>query len=90
MAKGLAACGVRVEEGPDFLIVHGTGKPPRGGANVAVNLDHRVAMTFLVLGQVSAEPVGVDDGSPIDTSFPDFVTLMNTLGGRIDNAGEAA
>ena len=90
MAKGLTACGVRVEEGPDFLIVHGMGKAPKGGGAIAANLDHRVAMTFLVLGLASAEPVGVDDGSPIDTSFPDFVPLMNGLGGRIRNAGEAA
>ena len=80
MAKGLAACGVRVEEGPDFLIVHGTGKPPRGGANVAVNLDHRVAMTFLVLGQVSERPVTIDDAASIATSFPNFESLMTRLG----------
>ncbi len=90
MAKGLAACGVRVEEGQDFLIVHGTGKPPRGGATIAANLDHRVAMTFLVLGQASAEAIGVDDGSPIDTSFPDFVALMTALGGRIGDTDTAA
>jgi len=90
MAKGLAACGVRVEEGQDFLIVHGAGRPPRGAATIAANLDHRVAMTFLVLGLASQEPVAVDDGSPIDTSFPDFVPLMNGLGGRIHDAEAVA
>jgi len=86
MARGLADCGVDVEEGEDFLVVHGTGAPPRGGATVATELDHRMAMSFLVLGGVSAEPVAVDDGSPIETSFPGFETLMNGLGCNIEKA----
>lgn len=84
IARGLEACGVRVEEGEDWLAVQGTGRPPRGGARIAVHLDHRIAMSFLVLGQVSAEPIGVDDASPIDTSFPGFQALMTGLGARVE------
>ena len=40
-------------------------------------------MAFLVMGMVAEKPVSVDDGSPIETSFPGFVTLMNGLGARI-------
>jgi len=87
MARGLAACGVEVEETADSLVIHGTGRPPRGGARVTVDLDHRIAMAFLVLGMVSREPVGVDDAGPIATSFPGFVGLMNGLGGRIAKEG---
>lgn len=84
MADGLARCGVSVEVGADdSLIVRGTGRPPQGGATVATAMDHRIAMSFLVLGMGSAEPVRVDDGAFIDTSFPGFVALMNGLGGRI-------
>lgn len=83
MARGLAACGVRVEEGNDFLVIHGLGAPPRGGAHIQTELDHRIAMSFLVLGMVSSEPVTIDDGGPIETSFPGFVNLMNDLGGNI-------
>lgn len=86
IARGLAACGVEVEEGPDTLLIHGTGRPPRGGARVAVDLDHRIAMAFLVLGAVTAEPVAIDDASPIDTSFPGFLDLMNGLGMRISES----
>jgi 3-phosphoshikimate 1-carboxyvinyltransferase len=50
VARGLAACGVEVEEGPDSLVVHGEGARPPGGASVAAVLDHRIAMSFLVLG----------------------------------------
>lgn len=80
MAKGLAACGVELEEGEDSLIIHGTGKPPKGGALIETALDHRIAMSFLVLGCVTDEPVTIDDVSPIRTSFPDFTDLMADLG----------
>ena len=83
MARGLEACGARVEEGPDALTVHGTGRAPPGGARIAVQRDHRIAMAFLVLGMVTAEPVAIDDAGPIETSFPGFAGFMNGLGARI-------
>lgn len=83
MARGLTACGVSVAEGEDWLAVTGNGKKPKGGAHIAVNLDHRPAMSFLVLGLAAEKPVSIDDGSPIDTSFPGFAGLMNGMGGSI-------
>ncbi|HVO03960.1 MAG TPA: 3-phosphoshikimate 1-carboxyvinyltransferase [Candidatus Cybelea sp.] len=83
MARGLAACGARVEEGKDWLTVRGTGKAPNGGTRIAVNLDHRPAMSFLVMGMGARTPIEIDDGSPIDTSFPGFTELMNGLGAGI-------
>jgi len=83
IADGLTACGVTVEAGADSLTVEGRpGKIP-GGAVVATQMDHRIAMSFLVLGMVSGAPIQVDDGSYIDTSFPAFVELMNGVGARI-------
>lgn len=84
MATGLAACGVTVEELPDGLIVTGTGgdKIP-GGATVASHLDHRIAMSFAVLGLGARQPITVDDGRPIATSFPNFLDLMRTLGADV-------
>ncbi|GAB4174519.1 MAG: 3-phosphoshikimate 1-carboxyvinyltransferase [Thalassobaculales bacterium] len=82
-ARGLAACGVSVEAGDDYLIVHGRGRPPAGGASIAANLDHRIAMAFLVMGMGSAAPVAIDDGATIATSFPSFVAGMNALGAAI-------
>ncbi len=86
MARGLEACGVRVEEDEDTLIVHGTGRVA-GGAMARTHIDHRIAMAFLVLGLVSDSPVRVDDGSPIATSFPDFEALMTGLGADIAREG---
>ena len=83
VANGLKACGVNIEMGDDWLTIHGTGKPPRGGALIETALDHRIAMSFLVLGTVTAEPIIVDDGAPIRTSFPNFITLMSELGATI-------
>ncbi|WP_408870033.1 3-phosphoshikimate 1-carboxyvinyltransferase [Elioraea sp.] len=83
IATGLAACGARVSIEGDDLLVHGTGAPPRGGATVETHMDHRIAMSFLVLGQVTAEPVAIDDGGFIDTSFPGFADLMRGLGAAI-------
>jgi 3-phosphoshikimate 1-carboxyvinyltransferase len=86
MARGLAASGVKVEEGEDWLAVEGTGTPPGGQARIAVNLDHRIAMAFLVLGMASRDGVAIDDARPIETSFPGFVALMNGLGARLEAA----
>ena len=81
MARGLEACGVTVEEDEDTLIVNGMGAGGvPGGATCAVHLDHRIAMSFLVCGMAAAQPVGVDDASPILTSFPVFEGLMRGLG----------
>lgn len=89
IATGLESCGVRVDAGEDSLTVHGTGKPPKGGALIETHLDHRIAMSFLVLGTATDEPVTIDDSRPIATSFPGFADLLNGLGGRIEEAEEA-
>ena len=83
VAEGLKACGARVEIEGDDLIIHGQGKPPVGGATILTALDHRIAMSFLVLGMASSDPIRVDDGTVIATSFPKFTDMMNGLGASI-------
>ena len=82
MARGLEACGVRVEEEVDVFTVHAMSKVP-GGATAHSRLDHRIAMSFLVLGLVSERAISIDDGGPIATSFPMFEALMTGLGATI-------
>jgi 3-phosphoshikimate 1-carboxyvinyltransferase len=89
IVRGLTAAGVEAEESEDSLIIRGTGQPPRGGAEIGVRLDHRIAMAFLVLGMVSDGPIQIDDGTTIDTSFPRFAGLMNGLGAVISPANGA-
>ena len=84
MAKGLRANGVTVDEGDDWWIVKGLGHGNvPGGATCESQLDHRIAMSFMVMGMASQKPVSVDDGGPIATSFPIFETLMADLGAQI-------
>ena len=81
MAAGLAACGVPVEEREDGIVIHGSGGAAvPGGATVASHLDHRIAMSFAVLGLNAKAPIIVDDARPIATSFPDFLPLMQRMG----------
>ena len=86
IGAGLAACGVRVAVDGDTLTVEGDGGPPGGGALIATQLDHRIAMAFLVLGLATRLPVCIDDAAPIATSFPGFLRLINGLGGAIGKA----
>jgi len=78
-AAMLRVNGVAVEIEGDDLIVHGKGSV-KGGGEVTTHMDHRIAMSALVMGLASEEPVRIDDGAFIATSFPGFVELMRSLG----------
>lgn len=86
MAEGLKACGVNLEMGESTLTIHGTGTPPTGlnkNQHIETALDHRIAMSFLILGTATDNPITIDDVAPIQTSFPNFVELMNDLGANL-------
>ncbi|WP_198960859.1 3-phosphoshikimate 1-carboxyvinyltransferase [Bradyrhizobium sp. UFLA03-84] len=78
-ADMLRVNGVKVEVSGDDLIVEGRGHVPGGGL-VATHMDHRIAMSALVMGCASDRPVKVDDTAFIATSFPDFIPMMRALG----------
>jgi 3-phosphoshikimate 1-carboxyvinyltransferase len=86
VAAGLAANGVEHVEGAETLTV--TGRPDGkgiGGGTVATHLDHRIAMSFLVLGLAAEKPVTIDDAAMIATSFPEFTGLMTGLGAKLES-----
>jgi len=78
-AAMLRVSGVKVEIAGDDLIVEGKGHVPGGGL-VATHMDHRIAMSALVMGLAADKPVKVDDTAFIATSFPDFIPMMRSLG----------
>lgn len=78
-ADMLRVNGVKVEVSGDDLIVEGRGHVPGGGL-VATHMDHRIAMSALVMGCAADQPVKIDDTGFIATSFPDFIPMMRTLG----------
>ena len=84
MTKGLRANGMDIDEGEDWWIIHGKGMGNVPGGGLAETfLDHRIAMSFLILGMGSEKPVHIDDGGPIVTSFPNFEPLMSALGAKL-------
>lgn len=87
MARGLRANGINVDEGDDWWSVQGCGiNGVKGGGTCETFLDHRIAMSFVILGMGANNPVSIDDGSPITTSFPIFETLMADLGARVERS----
>ena len=83
VAAGLAAAGVEAHVEGDDLVVSGGAGHVAGGGMVETHLDHRIAMSFLVMGMASAREMSVDDRDTIATSFPTFLAMMNGLGARI-------
>lgn len=83
IAEGLARCGAEVSVEGDTIVVEGRGRSPKGGTRIEARLDHRIAMSFLVLGLVAEAPVSIDDAAPIETSFPGFAELMRGLGAEL-------
>jgi len=89
VARGLEANGIPCVETEDALTVTG-GARGIGGGTVTTHLDHRIAMSFLVLGMAAEKPVTVDDGAVIATSFPTFTSLFSGLGATVSGSESEA
>ncbi|MBL4732194.1 MAG: 3-phosphoshikimate 1-carboxyvinyltransferase [Rhizobiaceae bacterium] len=84
VARGLEVNGIACEEGDDWLKIIGDPDGKNyGGGTVVTHLDHRIAMAFSVLGMACENPVSIDDGQIIGTSFPNYPELMNGLGANL-------
>jgi 3-phosphoshikimate 1-carboxyvinyltransferase len=85
MATGLGAIGVAAEAGPETLEVKGQGnRAIKGGARIDTFDDHRIAMSFLVMGLAADQPIEIDDDAMIATSFPGFEGLMAEIGAHFE------
>jgi len=77
----LAVNGITARIEGDDLLVQGTEGGIPGGGLVATHMDHRLAMSALVMGLAARAPVSVDDAAFIETSFPGFAALVNRAAG---------
>ena len=84
MATGLRQCGVDVDFGDDYMIVKGM-KKVRGGNLINTFNDHRVAMSFICLGQVAQKPIKINETTSISTSFPEFIEKFKEIGANLSN-----
>lgn len=84
LARGLRANHIVCHEGETSLTIEGQEGEVAGGGQVETYLDHRIAMSFLVMGLGARAPVKIDSGKMIATSFPNFFSLMRELGARFE------
>jgi len=81
--KGLLACKAQVKKKGDGLIIKGKKNDIYGNSKIKTYFDHRIAMSFLIMGTAAKKTIKIDDGNCIKTSFPNFVNLMNNIGAKI-------
>jgi len=81
MAEVLGAFGVPCEELPDGMIV--SGGAPLHAARIESRGDHRIAMSAALLAMLADGKSIIDGAEAVDTSFPGFVALMQSLGANI-------
>ena len=67
----------------DEIIIHGKCELKKGGIEIETNLDHRMAMSALVMGLVSKKEVKIDNYETIKTSFPSFYKVMLKIGAKL-------
>ena len=84
ISNGLIKAGVKTIEKAESLTIYGS--KVVGGCSIDSELDHRIAMSFLILGLVSKEPIKVLRPSTIETSFPNFYKIMTELGANFIKA----
>ena len=82
---GLKASGIKVEAKNDDIIIYGNLSRIKGGITINCQYDHRIAMSFLVLGAVAENPIKVIGCNSISTSYPNFISELNSMGTKIRN-----
>lgn len=82
MTEALTKCGVKLEKKKNSLLIYGN-KKQLGGCKIRTYNDHRIAMSMLIFGMISEKPVSIDDMSMIATSFPNFRSLMESIGAKL-------
>jgi len=77
---GLNKCGIMTVSKGNDLIIYGNKNKIEGGVSIDCQYDHRIAMSFLILGTISKKPIEVIGCKSILTSYPNFYEQMNAIG----------
>lgn len=80
MAEELGKLGIKTEELPDGLIIHGGKIQP---AMVDGRHDHRIVMALSLAGMVVDEQIEIDTAEAMNVTFPDYVELMGSIGAKM-------
>lgn len=81
MAKGLKTCGVEVVEFEDGFEIKGASALQP--AIITPHGDHRIAMSFAILGLKSG--MIIEDDECIATSFPNFKEILKQIGAKVED-----
>ncbi|HDQ26574.1 MAG TPA: 3-phosphoshikimate 1-carboxyvinyltransferase [bacterium] len=79
MVKNLRRVGVRADEFPDGMVIHGLNGAPFKYADIDSFGDHRVAMAFTIGGLAGENGMLVKDTACVNTSFPDFFRIVEGM-----------
>lgn len=74
----LKSIGADIEERPDGMVINGK-TPLKGGIEIDTHHDHRTAMSFYVAGLITEQPLLIKDFEWVNTSFPEFLSLMEKI-----------
>ena len=77
VVSNLRTVGADADELPDGLAVRGNTRVLRG--NVVTHADHRIALSFGVLGAATGGEITVDDPACVEVSFPGFWSTLASL-----------
>ena len=84
ISDGLKKLNIRHETFEDGISITGTSDLIAVDEEINSFDDHRIAMSFLVAGIRSVNNIKVRDCKNIETSFPGFKDIMNSIGMKID------
>lgn len=84
ISDGLKKLNIRHETFEDGISITGTNDLIAVDEEINSFDDHRIAMSFLVAGIRSVNNIKVRDCKNIETSFPGFKDIMNSIGMKID------
>jgi len=85
MEKGFNKIGIKTKSTKDSLKIYGNPNIKiKQKLNIFSNGDHRIAMSWAVLGLIVGGKLKIHNFETVNTSFPNFIKLVKIIGGNIE------